>query len=91
MIGKFTLFLVHIDLITNPIFIIYFLGLENRREPNYLSPDMLPKHIYGGFVSQETVIRCGSNPIDRLYSMQASYFCNNISDDANLLQLDENQ
>ncbi|XP_026809896.1 LIM homeobox transcription factor 1-beta-like isoform X1 [Rhopalosiphum maidis] len=71
---------------------IFGQDLNNRQEPNYLTPDiMIPKHIYGGFVSQETVIRCGSNPIDRLYSMQASYFCNNISDDASSLQLDEHQ
>ncbi|XP_025204342.1 LIM homeobox transcription factor 1-beta-like isoform X2 [Melanaphis sacchari] len=71
---------------------IFGQDLKNRQEPNYLTSDiMIPKHIYGGFVSQETVIRCGSNPIDRLYSMQASYFCNNISDDASSLQLDEHQ
>ncbi|XP_050424925.1 LIM homeobox transcription factor 1-beta-like isoform X2 [Adelges cooleyi] len=72
-----------------PPFGIFNNGLDNRREPNYLVPsDMAPKHIYGGFLSQETVIRCGSNPIDRLYSMQASYFCNNIPDDPNSLSLD---
>jgi len=79
-------------LLYNTHYKLCFLDLNNRQEPNYLTPDiMIPKHIYGGFVSQETVIRCGSNPIDRLYSMQASYFCNNISDDASPLQLDEHQ
>ncbi|XP_050520383.1 LIM homeobox transcription factor 1-beta isoform X2 [Daktulosphaira vitifoliae] len=71
-------------------FSIFNNDLDNRRDPNYIvSSEVAPKHIYGGFVSQETVIRCGSNPIDRLYSMQASYFCNNITDDPNSLSLDD--